>query len=82
MSDQFRQSLQNFAISQEMIEFARALRSAGAFSPYPDKDDDILDYFYKPWKWETEYITWVKLGQPQFNTATEDTWLKFCEVVG
>lgn len=44
----------------ELVTFCRVLSEADAF-----RDQAALLYFLeKPWKWETEYEAWVRLGRP------------------
>lgn len=64
-----------FTDHAELVAFAAALNSAGAFSD----TGDVVRFFEKPWKWTEEHTRWVDVGRPAYEAAT---WTKWDVILG
>lgn len=69
MSSAMSLPLHSYNLPDDILRFAHALHDADGFA---NDVGNVLYFFEKPWKYETEYEDWKRLGCP---TSPEDAGL-------
>jgi hypothetical protein len=76
MSSAMSLPLHAYNLPDDLLRFAHALQEADGFA---GDISNVLYFFEKPWKWESEYESWRAAGSP--SDHTDGAWDAFVEAV-